>query len=512
MRKLRGSMRSDSGGRRRRGKKLERRNESEKTWALRNMVSAREHGACVSRVLTLSTADYTDPCALGAIASDSAASEDAERYPERQYFILSSAGKPVYVSSLTSARLARSASFLEARKARAEASGDAAPDEEERERLDEERRAELRAADDLDDEAATMRVAVMQALVSNYAGKGDNKLVEESRTVLELAPRAQITYLLKPPLYLVCISEWGEAESIRRAHLEHLYLAVLSLVSGSQLSKLFARAANFDLRRLLEGTDGLLDALVKRLQVDPAVPLVALQPLRLDPALREDVGSLLLPPKGDKRPKDLLYVLLLARQRIVTLVRPRKHSVHPADCQLLVNTVYGTKALKESGTESWVPICLPKFAPQGFVHAHVSFLDADEKLVRDAKQDEEEGEEGKQKGKHQPDLALVLVTGNRDGFEELSAWRNEILQVSAPFLMHRTAQRSHFLLHTHRRFNRQGNCSVFSLRSRAPPSPPTNSASRACGTLCSSGAPTSSSRRRASRSRTSPARRRTEGC
>lgn len=316
-----------------------------------------------------------------------------------------------------------------------------------------------------------MRVAVMQALVSNYAGKGENKLIDESRIVLELPPRAQISYLLKPPLYLVCISEWGEAESIRRAHLEHLYLAVLSLVSGAQLSKLFARAANFDLRRLLEGTDGLLDALVKRLQVDPAVPLVALQPLRLDPALREDVGALLLPPKGDSRPKDLLYVLLLARQRIVTLVRPRKHSVHPADCQLLVNTVYGTKALKESGTESWVPICLPKFAPQGFVHAHVSFLDAtDEKTAEKT----EDGKGKKLKVKDQPDLALVLVTGNRDGFEELSAWRNQIIQVRIVSAFRCKVVHVAYSLPHCRRFNLQVNFNDSFLHSHAPPSPPMN--------------------------------------
>ena len=28
--------------------------------------------------------------------------------------------------------------------------------------------------------------------------------------------------------------------------------------------------------------------------------------------------------------KDILYVMLVARGRVVTLVRPKKHSVHPA--------------------------------------------------------------------------------------------------------------------------------------------------------------------------------------
>ena len=29
-------------------------------------------------------------------------------------------------------------------------------------------------------------------------------------------------------------------------------------------------------------------------------------------------------------PKDMLYVILIANNRIVTLIRPKKHSIHPA--------------------------------------------------------------------------------------------------------------------------------------------------------------------------------------
>jgi hypothetical protein len=334
---------------------------------------------------------------------------------------------------------------------------------------------------------------------------GGNKLQEASREVLELAPREQVTYLLRPPLYLVCISAWGEAESTRRSHLEYLHYAIVSLVSGSQLSRLFARAANFDLRRLLEGTDGLLDSLVRRLQKDPAVPLGALQPLRLLPALRDDVGSLLGPARGTERPKDVLYVLLLARQRIVTLARPRRHSVHPVDCQLLINTVYGTKALRESGTESWVPICLPKFAPQGFVYAHVSFLDAND-AEEAAPPEVKPGASGG--GTRQPDLALVLVTGNPGGFSELSAWRKSILSVSKLAMeLPRAAQTTTLSL-----CRPPACCRVFSARCLRRRTRQTTWALPACGTSSSSGVPTCSSRRRASRRRTRRAARRSSAC
>jgi len=39
-----------------------------------------------------------------------------------------------------------------------------------------------------------------------------------------------------------------------------------------------------------------------------------------------------MPNKPDVLPfaKDILYVMLVAGGRIVTLIRPRKHSIHPA--------------------------------------------------------------------------------------------------------------------------------------------------------------------------------------
>ncbi|KAL9933991.1 hypothetical protein V8E36_007073 [Tilletia maclaganii] len=83
------------------------------------------------------------------------------------------------------------------------------------------------------------------------------------------------------------------------------------------------------------------------------------------------------------RPKDLLYVLVLFRSQLITLLRPRKHSVHAADMHLLINaaraSILSRSAAEraqggEAELESWVPVCLPRFAPGGFVWAHVSLL------------------------------------------------------------------------------------------------------------------------------------------
>jgi len=79
--------------------------------------------------------------------------------------------------------------------------------------------------------------------------------------------------------------------------------------------------------------------------------------------------------------KDTLYIILIARGQVITLVRPKKHSIHPADLHILINTVYSPSIVNSPASASWIPVCLPKFNPAGFVNAYITFLrrpDADQ--------------------------------------------------------------------------------------------------------------------------------------
>ena len=84
---------------------------------------------------------------------------------------------------------------------------------------------------------------------------------------------------------------------------------------------------------------------MKRCQYDFSYLTGTLQPLRINPSLREAAAAALVPPssptgilnlasatsgKTKTRVKDLLYVLLIADGHIVTLLRPRRHSIHPS--------------------------------------------------------------------------------------------------------------------------------------------------------------------------------------
>lgn len=67
-------------------------------------------------------------------------------------------------------------------------------------------------------------------------------------------------------------------------------------------------------------------------------------------------------------------MVLVAQGRVITLVRPKKHSIHPSDLHILINTVQSSSSVNSSAAASWLPICLPKFNPAAFVNAYVTFL------------------------------------------------------------------------------------------------------------------------------------------
>ncbi|KAI0823924.1 trafficking protein Mon1-domain-containing protein [Trametes gibbosa] len=241
----------------------------------------------------------------------------ADKYPPRQYFVLTDAGKPVFISDR-----------------------------------------------DTNSDGATSMIGVVQALVSIFLDDGDKlRCINAGST--------RIVFLLRPPLYYVCVSAWGEPESVTRFHLEYLHLQILSVVSAGQLRRMFEQRRNFDLRRLLGGAEPFLYSLLARLEWDLAMSTSSLHCLKLDPILRKSVADILVPTS---KIKDMLYVILVAQGRIITLVRPRKHSIHPSDLHILVNTIHSPSILNSSASASWLPVCLPKFNSSAFVNAYVMFL------------------------------------------------------------------------------------------------------------------------------------------
>lgn len=114
--------------------------------------------------------------------------------------------------------------------------------------------------------------------------------------------------------------------------------------------------------------------------------------------------------------------MLITNKKLITLLRPKKHSLHPAgeilffmqnfkdrnkflfifiDLHLVFNMVNGSSTFRSA--ESWIPICLPKFNNKGFLYAYVCYIATN--------------------------ICLLLISPDRDKFFELSEAKSIIVEV-----------------------------------------------------------------------------------
>ncbi|KAG2155928.1 vacuolar fusion protein MON1 [Suillus bovinus] len=272
-------------------------------------------------------------------------------------------------------------------------------------------------------------MGIVQALLSVFLDDGD-----KLRCIN--AGKLRITFLLRSPLYYVCASSWGEPESVTRSHLEYLHLQILSIVTASQLRRIFERRTNFDLRRLLDGSEPFLFSLLGRIELDLAIATSSLNCLQLDPSLRARVAEALVPTS---KMKDTLYIILVARGQVITLVRPKKHSIHPAGTcpffilmyiHILVNTVYSPSIVNSPASASWIPVCLPKFNPAGFVNAYITFLhrpDTEYKSYQSTTPESNESADTTGASHEDSGIGLVCISGGGE-FETVRAWCDIVTQ------------------------------------------------------------------------------------
>ncbi|PPJ54542.1 hypothetical protein CBER1_02489 [Cercospora berteroae] len=264
-----------------------------------------------------------------------------------------------------------------------------------------------------DDQMISHYVGVAQTLISFYQDQEDPL---KSFT----AGDTRFVMLSKGPLNLVAISRLPESESQLRTQLESLYMQILSTLTLPSMERMFSNRPSTDLRRPLQGTDVLLDGLADGFtRGSPSTLLSALECLRMRKTHRRAINDTLL----EVRSPNLLYGLIVAAGRLVSVVRPKKHSLHPGDLHLIFNMLFEAGSVKANGGENWIPLCLPGFNNTGFLYMYVSFFNASEEKP------EAEGPEGRpsSSGENNDELAIVLISANKEAFFELRKMRNELV-------------------------------------------------------------------------------------
>jgi hypothetical protein len=252
-------------------------------------------------------------------------------------------------------------------------------------------------------------VGIIQTIISSFAENGDQLRSFQADGVL-------FVVLSQTNLFLVGITSLPESEAQVRVQLEALYMQILSTLTLPTLTHLFSVRPSTDLRRPLQGTEVLLSSLADTFtRGSPSTLLSALESLKIRKSHRNVINNTMIKARVD----DLLYGLVAAGGRLVSVIRPKKHSLHPSDLQLIFNMLFEAEGIKAGGGESWVPICLPGFNKTGYLYMYVSFLDLAGEHVREMGHDERITKENS--------VAIVLLSAKKESFEDLQSMKTYLV-------------------------------------------------------------------------------------
>ncbi|GFR45538.1 hypothetical protein Agub_g6931, partial [Astrephomene gubernaculifera] len=217
-----------------------------------------------------------------------------------------------------------------------------------------------------DEKSLVGLTALISALVSVVQSQGD--AVQHIRSGSTL-----IVFKLHGPLYFVAASSLGEPATALRKQLDLLY-GQLVLIVTSGIERIIQRNPSYDVRSLLDGVGGVLSSLVTLLAADASYLLGAYKPLPVPAADRIVVSELL---SDAVRQSGAVYGLLMADTHLVSLCRARQQpQPHPDDLLLLANFVMCNNAYRHGHGEAFSPVCLPHFNSDAFLHAYIHYLDA----------------------------------------------------------------------------------------------------------------------------------------
>ncbi|XVF05683.1 hypothetical protein REPUB_Repub05bG0193600 [Reevesia pubescens] len=209
--------------------------------------------------------------------------------------------------------------------------------------------------------------ATLQAIISFVENGGDCiKLVK--------AGKHQVVFLVKGPIYLVCISCTEEPFESLKGQLELIYGQMILILTKS-INRCFEKNPKFDMTPLLGGTDAVFSSLLHSFSWNPATFVHAYTCLPLAYATRQAAGAIL----QDVADSGVLFAILMCKHKVISLVGAQKASLHPDDMLLLSNFVMSSESFRTS--ESFSPICLPRYNPMAFLYAYVHFLDIDTYLM-----------------------------------------------------------------------------------------------------------------------------------
>ena len=128
-------------------------------------------------------------------------------------------------------------------------------------------------------------MGLMQALVS-FVSNSENDII---RCIV--AGNHRYVFLIREHLILVGVSQGPDSAHQLLLQLSYVYNQIISVLTLSQLSKIFRQRRNFDLRRLLSGAEKFIDNLLNMMDSEPGFLLGAVRCLPLDGSIRDSIAQ-----------------------------------------------------------------------------------------------------------------------------------------------------------------------------------------------------------------------------
>uniref|UniRef100_T1I7L5 Vacuolar fusion protein MON1 homolog n=3 Tax=Rhodnius TaxID=13248 RepID=T1I7L5_RHOPR len=129
---------------------------------------------------------------------------------------------------------------------------------------------------------------VMQALVSVTQDMDDDSIEAiyfGSRTLV---------FSVRGPIILVAVSSTREPISFLNKQLSYVYSQIVSVLTLSQVTRIFEERRNYDLRRLLTGSERLIDSLLKSTELEPDLLVNGVSCLPLPLNSREAISNTII--------------------------------------------------------------------------------------------------------------------------------------------------------------------------------------------------------------------------
>lgn len=191
---------------------------------------------------------------------------------------------------------------------------------------------------------------------------------------IRIEDELKIVALNRAPIVLITITKLNhETDSFLESQLNVLYMYLLSILSKSAIDKHFNNGLNYDLRRVLSPLDfSNLDDLCMKLTFGLPNGLdfylsqlfSCQQSIKIRYTLRSKMNKILKTYKDE----DLIFTILAKSHIILNYIRNKTHNLSSNDMKLLLFIV---KSMKTKEEDLWMPLCMPEFNSNGFLYVFV---------------------------------------------------------------------------------------------------------------------------------------------